>query len=65
MLKGVPILFERKEQCCGCTACFAVCPKNAITMKPDEEGFLYPYIDDTMCIKCYSCIRVCPIKNKL
>ena len=34
-----------------CTACFAVCPKNAITMKPDEEGFMYPNINDEMCIR--------------
>ncbi|WP_270496557.1 4Fe-4S dicluster domain-containing protein [Eisenbergiella porci] len=65
MQKDKPILFDRKEQCCGCTACFAVCPKNAITMKPDEEGFMYPNINDEMCIRCYKCITVCPIKNKL
>ena len=65
MQKDKPILFDRKEQCCGCTACFAVCPKNAITMKPDEEGFMYPNINDEMCIRCYKFITVCPIKNKL
>lgn len=56
-------LFERKEECCGCTACFAVCPKNAITMQADEEGFEYPVIDESVCIKCEMCIRVCPIKK--
>ena len=50
-------LFERKEECCGCTACFAVCPKNAITMQADEEGFEYPVIDESVCIKCEMCIR--------
>jgi len=42
---------------------FAVCPKNAITMQADEEGFEYPVIDESVCIKCEMCIRVCPIKK--
>ena len=56
------ILFEKKELCCGCTACYAICPKGAITMIEDEEGFDYPIINDEKCISCYQCIRVCPIK---
>jgi hypothetical protein len=64
LIKDIPVLFDRKEMCCGCTACFAVCPQNAITMKPDEEGFMYPGINDVMCIRCYKCIKVCSIKNK-
>lgn len=34
----------------------------AITMLPDEEGFLYPVIDASKCIRCYRCLRVCPMK---
>ena len=37
--KLVPKLFVYKEDCCGCTACYAICLKNAIQMKEDEEGF--------------------------
>lgn len=55
---------ERKEQCCGCTACFNCCPVKAIEMKPDEEGFLYPQIDKNMCIDCGLCERICPVLNK-
>lgn len=32
-----------KQNCCGCTACVAVCPKNCIEMKEDMEGFLYSF----------------------
>ena len=53
-----------KSECCGCTACASVCPKNAITMKEDEEGFLYPTIDKEKCINCGLCKKVCPIINK-
>lgn len=61
--KPIPILFERKEDCCGCTACYAICPKETIFMIEDEEGFLYPNINATNCIRCYMCLRVCPIKS--
>ena len=58
-----PVLFKNKEDCCGCSACFAICPKHAITMEADEEGFLYPYIDKEKCVKCYQCEHVCPLKK--
>ena len=29
-------------------------------MKTDDEGFLYPYIDDKNCVNCGMCERVCP-----
>ena len=61
--KKIPILYERKEGCCGCTACYAICPKNAISMQPDEEGFDYPVVDAEKCIRCYMCLKVCPIKE--
>ena len=59
----IPIIFERKEDCCGCHACENVCPKGAISMHNDKEGFDYPSIDKGMCIGCNSCVSVCPISN--
>lgn len=52
-----------KSKCCACTACKSICPQNAINMKPDEEGFLYPVIDRKKCIDCGLCEKVCPIMN--
>ncbi len=52
-----------KEECCGCTACKNICPVNAIEMKEDKEGFLYPIINEEKCIKCELCKKVCPVLN--
>lgn len=60
--KKIPILYTHKEDCCGCTACYAICPKEAISMVADEEGFEYPQIDEVKCVRCEMCLRVCPIK---
>lgn len=56
-------VFVSKENCCGCSACFNACPTHAITMHPDEEGFLYPVIDQSECVDCKKCVEVCPINS--
>lgn len=33
------IEIKNKKNCCGCSACYSICPKNCIEMKADEEGF--------------------------
>ncbi len=48
-----------KQNCCGCGACAAACPKQCISMQPDEEGFLYPSVAPDLCIDCDLCNRVC------
>ena len=58
-------LKQNNLKCCGCTACYAVCPKNAITMQADSEGFKYPVIDKDKCIDCGLCCKVCPLDIKL
>lgn len=63
MERKLPVLYNRKEECCGCSACLAICPKDAISMIEDEEGFEYPQIDESKCVRCYQCIKVCPIKK--
>lgn len=49
-----------EKECCGCKACLDICPKKCISMKENEEGFLYPKVDQSKCIKCNLCKRVCP-----
>ena len=57
------LIYERKEECCGCTACMSICPQQAITMIADEEGFLYPSINQELCIECDLCKKVCPFSD--
>ena len=54
---------SNREKCCGCTACMNICPTNAIEMKEDEEGFLYPIVNKDKCINCHLCEKVCPVIN--
>lgn len=58
------INIDDKTKCCGCTACASVCPKKCISMKPDEEGFLYPEVDESRCVDCHLCEKVCPVQKK-
>ena len=48
------------NRCTGCSACFNRCPAGAISMQRDEEGFLYPHVDDAKCTKCDLCNEICP-----
>ena len=58
------IKIQNKQDCCGCFACVQRCPKHCISMKEDEEGFLYPVVDETLCINCGLCEKTCPIINR-
>ena len=57
------ILEKGKDNCCGCYACYNICPVNAITMARDEKGFSYPEIDRDLCINCGLCYDVCPTQH--
>lgn len=57
------IEIKDKTKCCGCTACYSVCPKKCIKMNEDNEGFLYPEVDLEHCINCHACERVCPFHS--
>lgn len=53
-----------KSQCCGCHACTSICAKHCITMHEDNEGFLYPVVDEATCTDCGLCEKVCPVINQ-
>ena len=54
----------QKERCTGCSTCSNSCPYNCITMEENDEGFLYPKVDQEKCKNCKICIKKCPVLNK-
>lgn len=58
------IAISEKKNCCGCEACVQRCPKSCITLKEDNEGFLYPEVNKDACIDCGLCNKVCPVENQ-
>lgn len=53
-----------KKDCCGCSSCVQRCPKQCITLKEDNEGFLYPIVNKEICISCGLCEKVCPVLSQ-
>lgn len=51
------------KDCCGCTACASICAHDAISMKPDAMGFLYPEVDKSKCVDCGLCDKVCAFND--
>lgn len=58
-------IVKEARLCTGCSACSQVCPKSAITMTANEEGFLYPSIDEDLCSSCGLCGRICPVNTAI
>lgn len=57
------LLTHNEAACYGCRSCEQICPQKAIIMKPNEEGFFYPLLDESVCIKCGLCAKACPYDN--
>lgn len=58
MKKNIAGVIE--DRCCGCGACFQICPKKSILMKKNMRGFYVPTVDEQTCIDCGLCKNVCP-----
>lgn len=56
-------LVTEKGRCCGCRVCELVCPRKAIKMKEDEQGFLYPVVNERKCINCGLCQKKCAFQS--
>ena len=61
--EGAPVLADH-TRCTGCTACASGCPRDAITMERDREGFAYPTVDLDKCVHCGRCTAVCPLLHE-
>ena len=59
------IEIQNRGDCSGCAACAAACPRQAIEMNADQEGFLYPVINSAKCIDCGICDNMCQAKNMI
>ncbi len=51
------------KKCTGCLACYNACSNNAITLRQDDCGFIYPEISLSQCVNCGKCFKVCPVNN--
>lgn len=47
------------HECTSCQVCALLCTKNAISFSINAEGFYRPTIDESTCIDCGVCKRVC------
>lgn len=63
--KDIRLCFSPPDNCCGCFACVNICTLNAVSMKENKEGFLYPQINQELCKHCGLCETVCPSVNNI
>ena len=50
-------------KCNGCGACVQLCPKKAVSLCANFEGFLYSKIDGSLCVNCGLCEKNCPVNQ--
>lgn len=56
-------IFDINDSCTGCGACISVCPKSALALEYNQDGYYYPILDESRCIKCGLCEQTCHVCN--
>lgn len=56
-------LWASPDRCCGCGACAARCPRGAIRLREGADGFVFPEVNESLCVDCGLCKRVCGLQN--
>lgn len=54
-----------RDLCSACWACREVCPKGCIDIEYDELAVPYPLIDNSRCIDCGLCKKICPNNSEV
>ena len=63
-MKNNPIRLPGHDRCTGCGACVQTCPAACITFEKDGLDAVYPAIDESACLQCGACERVCHLQRK-
>lgn len=62
--KRLPVLCD-SDSCMGCSSCAQACPRDAIEMNFNSEGFYNPFVNPDKCIRCLRCEKSCHILNPI
>lgn len=54
-------ILDIKDSCTACGACVSSCPKQALQLAYDDEGFYFPQLNVSKCVDCKSCEKVCHV----
>lgn len=55
----------KTHRCISCGMCKSSCPVNAISLVYKDDGFFHPQVDESMCIHCKRCIKMCPAEHHI
>ncbi len=58
-------MIEIENKCTACGACVSVCPKQCISLKINDRGYLYPHVFSDICIDCHACERICHLNANI
>lgn len=56
-------LLHIEDTCTGCGACVSSCPKQALYLSYNKEGFYVPHLKEELCVNCKLCEKSCHVLN--